>query len=399
VQPVTCGTDRVSSAGVTETIAPHGGELVDLTLGSAEAERAAEDAAQHPKVALGPREVADLEMLATGALSPLTGFMVEKDYRSVLDEMRLASGLVWTIPITLSVDGEGVKRIGRADAVALTIEDRSVALLEVEQVFRRDREAEAGAVFKTTDRSHPGVAALDRAGDWLLGGTVRAISLPDHGSFGAYRRTPAETRAAFAERGWRRVVGFQTRNPVHRAHEYIQKCALEIVDGLLLHPLMGETKEDDVPADVRMRCYEVLLAGYYPEDRVLLSVFPAAMRYAGPKEAIFHALVRKNYGCTHFIVGRDHAGVGSFYGTFDAQKIFERFDPEDLGITPLMFDHAFWCHRCEGMATAKICPHGDEDRLILSGTKVREMLRSGERPPPEFSRPEVADILIDALSR
>jgi sulfate adenylyltransferase len=384
---------------VTETIAPHGGELVDLTLGSAEAEHAAEDAGQHPKVALGPREVADLEMLATGALSPLTGFMVEKDYRSALDEMRLASGLVWTIPITLSVDGEGVKRIGRADAVALTIGDRPVALLEVEQIFRRDREAEARAVFQTTDRSHPGVAALDRAGDWLLGGTIRAISLPDHRTFRAHRRTPAETRAAFAQRGWRRVVGFQTRNPVHRAHEYIQKSALEIVDGLLLHPLMGETKEDDVPADVRMRCYEVLLAGYYPEDRVLLSVFPAAMRYAGPKEAIFHALVRKNYGCTHFIVGRDHAGVGSFYGTFDAQQIFERFDPEDLGITPLMFDHAFWCHRCEGMATAKICPHGDEDRLILSGTKVREMLRSGERPPPEFSRPEVADILIQALSR
>jgi sulfate adenylyltransferase len=383
---------------VTETIAPHGGHLVDLLVREPEAERLADDARQLPKVPLGPREQADFEMLATGAMSPLDGFVTEKDYRSILDDMRLSSGLVWSIPIGLSVDDEGLKRLGRADAVALTIGDDAVGIVEVEQVFRRDREAEAEAVFQTTDRSHPGVAALDRAGDWLIGGPVRAIGLPAHDSFVEHRRTPAETRTAFAERGWRKVVGFQTRNPVHRAHEYIQKCAMEIVDGLLLHPLVGETKEDDVPADVRMRCYAVLLDGYYPKERVLLSVFPAAMRYAGPKEAIFHALVRKNYGCTHFIVGRDHAGVGTFYGTFDAQKIFERFDPEDLGITPLMFEHAFWCHRCEGMATPKICPHADEDRLILSGTKVREMLRNGERPPAEFSRPEVADVLIDAMS-
>jgi sulfate adenylyltransferase len=384
---------------VTGTIPPHGGNLVDLVLTGSEAERAAEEAGQLPKLALGPREVADLEMLATGALSPLEGFMAEKDYRGVLDEMRLAGGLVWSIPITLSVDEDGLKRAGRAGAVALTIDGEPAATLEVEEVFRRDREVEARAVFQTTDRSHPGVAALDRAGDWVLGGRIRAFRLTRHEAFAMHRRTPAETRTAFGERGWRKVVGFQTRNPVHRAHEYIQKCALEIVDGLLLHPLVGETKEDDVPADVRMRCYELLLDSYYPKDRVLLSVFPAAMRYAGPKEAIFHAIVRKNYGCTHFIVGRDHAGVGDFYGTFDAQRIFERFDPDDLGIMPLMFEHAFWCHRCEGMATPKICPHGDEDRLILSGTKVREMLRSGERPPPEFSRPEVADVLIDAMSR
>jgi sulfate adenylyltransferase len=383
---------------VTETIAPHGGELLDLRLRGADAERAAEDARQLPKVALGPREQADYEMLATGAMSPLSGFMTEKDYRSVLDEMRLSSGLVWSIPITLSLDDEGVKRIGRAGSVALEMGGEPVAVLEVEEVFRRDREVEARAVFQTTDRSHPGVAALDRGGDWLIGGRIRAFRLPGHDTFVEHRRTPAETRAVFADRGWRRVVGFQTRNPVHRAHEYIQKCAMEVVDGLLLHPLVGETKGDDVPADVRMRCYTVLLDHYYPEDRVLLSVFPAAMRYAGPKEAIFHAMVRKNYGCTHFIVGRDHAGVGTFYGTFDAQRIFERFDPEDLEITPLMFEHAFWCHRCEGMATPKICPHADEDRLILSGTKVREMLRNGERPPPEFSRPEVADVLIRAMS-
>ncbi|MGH2737675.1 MAG: sulfate adenylyltransferase, partial [Actinomycetota bacterium] len=294
------------------TIPPHGGELVDLVLTGEAAERAAAEAGQLPKVALGPRDVADYEMLATGALSPLQGFMAEKDYRGVLDEMRLADGLVWSIPITLSLDDDGLKRIGGTDAVALTIDDEPTAILQVEQVFRRDREAEAVAVFQTADRSHPGVAALDRAGDWVLGGRIRAFRLPVHDAFAQHRRTPAETRAAFGERGWGRVVGFQTRNPVHRAHEYIQKCALEIVDGLLLHPLVGETKEDDVPADVRMRCYEILLEGYYPQDRVVLSVFPAAMRYAGPKEAIFHALVRKNYGCTHFIVGRDHAGVGDF---------------------------------------------------------------------------------------
>jgi sulfate adenylyltransferase len=390
--------ERLSSAAVAQTIQPHGGELIDLRLPDRDARQAAEDAAQLPKVELGPREAADLEMLATGALSPLTGFMGEKDYRSVLDDMRLSSGLVWSIPITISTDDEGIKRIGRSEAVALTREGSAVAMLDVDEVFRRDREQEATSVFQTTDASHPGVAALYGAGDWVIGGRVRAIGLPEHGTFQNYRKTPAETRAVFEERGWRKVVGFQTRNPVHRAHEYIQKCALEIVDGLLLHPLVGATKGDDVPADVRMRCYEVLLDGYYPKDRVLLSVFPAAMRYAGPKEAIFHALVRKNYGCTHFIVGRDHAGVGDFYGTFDAQRIFDRFDPDDLGIMPLMFDHSFWCHRCEGMATVKICPHGENDRLSLSGTKVREMLREGKRPPIEFSRPEVADVLIEAMA-
>jgi sulfate adenylyltransferase len=383
---------------MTETIPPHGGELVDLLLTGTEAAEAAREAANHPKIEIGPREAADLEMLATGAMSPLTGFMVEKDYRPVIEEMRLSSGLPWSIPITLSTDDEGLKRIGRSDTVTLALDGRPAALLNVEQTYRRDREAEAEAVFQTVDRAHPGVAALDRAGDWVIGGPLRVFALPAHETFLDRRMAPAQTRQAFAERGWRRVVGFQTRNPVHRAHEYIQKCALETVDGLLLHPLVGETKGDDVPADVRMRCYEVLLESYYPADRVLLSVFPAAMRYAGPKEAIFHAVVRKNYGCTHFIVGRDHAGVGDFYGTFDAHRIFDRFEPDELGITPLFFDHAFWCHRCEGMATTKICPHGDEDRLTLSGTRVREMLRNGERPPPEFSRPEVADVLIEAMA-
>jgi sulfate adenylyltransferase len=381
-----------------ETIPPHGGELIDGFFSSDRLEAASADAAHYPKLALGPREAADMEMLAVGAMSPLAGYMLEKDYRSVLEEMRLASGLVWSIPITLSLTDDDVKRIGGADVVTLTLEEQPAAILQVEEVYRRDRGEEASTVFQTRDSAHPGVRALQEAGDWLVGGTVKVFRLPEHGTFTEYRLTPRQTRKAFEDREWRRVVGFQTRNPVHRAHEYLQKCALEVVEGLLLHPLVGETKEDDVPADVRMRCYQVLLDEYYPRDRVLLSVFPAAMRYAGPKEAIFHAIVRKNYGCTHFIVGRDHAGVGDYYGSFDAHKIFERFDPDELGITPLFFDHAFWCHRCEGMATVKICPHGEKDRLTLSGTRVREMLRAGERPPIEFTRPEVADILIEAMS-
>jgi sulfate adenylyltransferase len=382
-----------------ETIAPHGGTLVDLLIPEPERASAAAEADNLPKLVVNERELSDLEMLTVGALSPLTGFVGEADYVSVLETMHLSNGLAWSIPVTLSLTEEDVKRIGAGNAVALLPAEGAapIAIVEVAEVFKRDRQKEATSVFGTEELEHPGVRALHDAGDFCLAGTVRALGLPEHDDFVAYRLTPAQTRAEFAERGWRTVVGFQTRNPIHRAHEYIQKCALEIVDGLLVHPLVGATKDDDVPAAVRMRCYEALFEGYYPKDRAMVSVFPAAMRYAGPKEAIWHAICRKNYGCTHFIVGRDHAGVGSYYGTYDAQKIFERFEPGELGITPLRFEHSFWCNACEGMASPKTCPHGEETRVSLSGTKVREMLRAGERPPIEFSRPEVAEILMAAM--
>jgi sulfate adenylyltransferase len=380
-------------------IAPHGGTLVNLLAADAEAASLRAEAANLPKLVVSDRELADLEMLAVGALSPLTGFQGERDYHSVLESMHLENGLAWAIPVTLSVDQDGAHRLGGAESVALCASEGAepLAVLRIGEIYERDRAKEAVGVYQTEDAQHPGVAAMLAAGEFCVSGELRVISLPPHDDFLAYRLTPAQTRAAFAERGWRTVVGFQTRNPIHRAHEYIQKCALEIVDGLLVHPLVGATKGDDVPADVRMRCYEALFEGYYPKDRAMVSVFPAAMRYAGPKEAIWHAICRKNYGCTHFIVGRDHAGVGSYYGTYDAQAIFERFEPGELGIQTLNFEHSFWCNACEGMASPKTCPHGEETRVSLSGTKVREMLSNGERPPVEFSRPEVAEILIAAM--
>ena len=378
-------------------IAPHGGELVDLLAPPDERAELESRAAGLATVTLNARQAADLELLAVGGFSPLRGFQGSDDWRRVVDEMHLADGLPWSIPVTLASDAEA--NVG--DDVALVSPDGVLlGVLSVEEIFDRDSEREAEQVYRTTDTEHPGVAALRAEGDRCLAGPVRVLALPEHpAEFAPYILPPAASRAAFRDRGWKTVVGFQTRNPIHRAHEYITKAALECVDGLFIHPLVGETKSDDIPADVRMRCYEVLISNYYQPDHVLLAINPAAMRYAGPREAIFHALIRKNYGCTHFIVGRDHAGVGSYYGTYDAQAIFDQFDPESLGIEPLMFDHAFYCKITKGMATSKTSPAGPEDRIFLSGTKVREMLRAGERPPEEFTRPEVADILIEAERR
>src|SRR5579859_6384221 len=378
-------------------IAPHGGALVRNVAEGAEHESLLEQAKSLPQITIGSRQLADLEMLAIGAYSPLTGFVTQADYLSIVNEMHLSNGLPWSIPITLSTTAEQAQSLKIGSQVALVNEQGSLqAVLTLEEKYSYDKQLEARKVYRTEEEAHPGVKVLYQQGDVLLGGPVRVVAL-QHQAFASYRFTPTQSRQQFAERGWKRVVGFQTRNPVHRAHEYIQKCALETVDGLYLHPLVGDTKGDDIPADVRMRCYEVLLENYYPADRVVLGVLPAAMRYPGPREAIFHALMRKNYGCSHFIVGRDHAGVGNYYGTYDAHHIFAEFDPAKLGITPVFFDHAFYCRICESMASTKTCPHSSDEHVILSGTKVRQMLQAGEIPPREFSRPEVAKVLIEAM--
>jgi sulfate adenylyltransferase len=389
---------RTEETALLEPIAPHGGRLVRRLVVGEEARSLAEQAQDRPRLILSPRQLSDLELLAVGGLSPLEGFMGRADYRTVVHEMHLADGLPWTLPITLAIDDETASHCPVNGSIALADRDGPLALLEVADRYSYDKRLEAKLVYATDDDAHPGVAALYRQGDVLLAGKVTVFRLPACDVPPNLRLTPTDTRRAFAERGWTRVVGFQTRNPIHRAHEYLQKCALEVADGLLIHPLVGETKGDDVPSDVRLRCYHVLIDCYFPRDRVILSALPAAMRYAGPREAIFHALVRKNYGCTHFIVGRDHAGVGSYYGSYDAQRIFDEFDPEGLGIAPLFFDHAFYCTSCRGMATAKTCPHGETERVSLSGTKLREMLSRGETPPQEFTRPEVAEILLSARS-
>jgi len=383
---------------MNNAIAPHGGQLVHRVLDGDQSAVWQQRAAELPRLPLGERSVSDLETIAIGALSPLTGFMNEADYRAVVATMHLANGLPWTLPITLAVTAEVAKDLTVGAPVRLDDpQGEFLGILELSGTYTVDKAHEARQVYRTDDRAHPGVAVLYDQGDVYLAGDIWLLERRPHPLFPKYQIDPVASRAQFAAKGWRTIVGFQTRNPIHRAHEYIQKCALEITDGLFLHPLVGATKSDDVPADVRMRCYEILLEKYYPTDRVILAINPCAMRYAGPREAIFHAIVRKNYGCTHFIVGRDHAGVGDYYGTYDAQYIFDEFDPTALGIVPLKFEHAFYCTRTQGMATAKTSPSLPSERIHLSGTKVREMLRRGEVPPPEFSRPEVAAELARAM--
>jgi sulfate adenylyltransferase len=376
---------------------PHGGALELRMAGPEEVESLEREAAGLPGIEVKERRVlSDLELLAVGALSPNRGFMTEADYASVVDDMRLSNGLPWSLPVTLSATDGEVDRLKSGERAAIIHEGRPVAVINVEEVFAYEAEHEAINTYRTADKNHPGVAYLYSQGRHYVGGEVTVLENVFEHEYSSYRNTPLQLREKIAERGWRTVVAFQTRNPIHRAHEYLTKCALEITDGLVIHPLVGGTKGDDIPADVRMRCYEALMANYYPHDRVILSVFPAAMRYAGPREAIWHSVLRKNYGMTHFIVGRDHAGVGDYYGTYDAQQIFDEFETGELGIWPLKFEHSFFCSACEGMASLKTCPHDKKHHVHLSGTQVRQMLKDGREPPHEFSRPEVARILIQA---
>ena len=376
-------------------ITPHGGKLVNRVLSAEAAKDAAASGESLTSITLSAREQGDVEMIAIGAFSPLIGFQGRKDFASVCKDMRLADGTVWPIPVTLSPESDVATRIKEGQKVALRDEDgKLLAVMTVQEKYPHDKALEVPNVYRTEDDAHPGVAIIRKQGDTCLAGPIDVITPNPAPEFPEYRLPPARTREAFTAKGWQTVAAFQTRNPIHRAHEYLTKCALEITDGLLIHPLVGETKSDDIPADVRMECYRTLIDKYYNRDRTMLTVMPLAMRYAGPREAVLHSLIRKNYGVTHFIVGRDHAGVGNYYGTYDAQKIFDQFKPEEIGVTPLKFEHSAWCKVCEGMVSSKTCPHGNETKVHLSGTKVRDMLMSGQRPPMEFSRPEVADILI-----
>ena len=384
-------------------ISPHGGTLVNRVVDDAKAAELRKEAASLKRIDLSAKQSCDVEMISIGAFSPLTGFMGEKDFNGVIENKKLASGDIWPIPITLSV-AEGTASVG--DRVALYAknskgEDVLQAVMTVEEVYAHDRAKEATIFFnkpEDDDGQHPGAEAVKAEGPVCLAGPLETVTVcvdpegPE--AFLSHRLTPAQTRAEFEKKGWKTVSAFQTRNPIHRAHEYLCKCAQEITDGILVHPLVGETKPGDIPAAVRMECYQVLIADYFHPDHTMLSVMPAAMRYAGPREAILHALVRKNYGVTHFIVGRDHAGVGSYYGTYDAQTIFDDLDKDNLGIQPLKFEHAAWSNKAQGMVSGKTFPKIQGDQVFLSGTKVRDMLKAGERPPVEFTRAEVSDVLM-----
>ncbi len=380
-------------------IQPHGGTLVNRIVDADKAQKLKAAAADLPKITLSAKQACDLEMIAIGAFSPLTGFVKKADFEGICKDMHLANGTVWPIPITLSVDDAVKGTLKEGGQAALHHSDGTLlAVIDTEEVYAHDKKLEVPNVFGTEDEAHPGVKAVLDEGDWCVGGDIHVITVTPEKEpgeqFTEHRLAPAQTREAFAKKGWKTVSAFQTRNPIHRAHEYLCKCAQEITDGLLIHPLVGETKPGDIPADVRMECYQTIIENYFVDERTMLTVMPGAMRYAGPREAVQHALTRQNYGISHFIVGRDHAGVGDYYGTYDAQNIFDQFKDGEIDIELLKFEHAAWSHKAQGMVSGKTFPKIKGDQVFLSGTKVREMLGNGERPPAEFSRPEVADVLI-----
>ncbi len=383
---------------MSKLVPAHGGKLIPKLLSGSALIQEIEKAKHLSAVRLSSRETSDLIMIGMGAFSPLGGFMGQDDYEKVVTEMHLANGTLWPIPITLSVTSEQADSLNVGQEVAL-IDDESDQLMgtmKIEDKYFYDKKKEARLVFRTEDEAHPGVAKVYRQGDVLLGGPINVVSEGDYPTlYGADYAHPAETRRIFEEKGWSSVAAFQTRNPLHRSHEYCTKIALEVSDGLFLHPLVGKLKDDDVPADVRMKCYQVLLEKYYPKDRVVMKVYPMEMRYGGPREAVLHAIFRQNFGCSYMIIGRDHAGVGKYYGPFDAQEIFKEIGEHELYIKPLNIDWTFWCYKCEGMASMKTCPHPKEDRCLISGTEIRRMLAAGEMPPKEFGRPEVLEILIN----
>lgn len=382
----------------SKLVPPHGGKLLPLILEGNKLDAAKEEAKALPVVRMTSRETSDLIMMAIGAFSPLQGFMCREDYLHVANNMHMKNGTLWPIPITLSISREKGAELREGQKIAL-VDDETGDLMGsmlIEEKFEYNRKKEAKKVFGTDDSAHPGVAKVYAQGDLLIGGPVKAFGEGDYPQrFGNYYARPAETRKIFKDKGWKTVAAFQVRNPIHRSHEYCTKIALEVTDGLFIHPLVGKLKDDDIPADVRMKCYEVLLEKYYPKDRVVCRVYPMEMRYGGPKEAVLHAIFRQNYGCSHLIVGRDHAGVGNYYGPFDAQNIFDDISPNELCIKPLKIDWTFWCYKCEGMTSTKTCPHSKESRLMISGTELRNMLSQGKMPPKEFSRPEVLKILIE----
>lgn len=382
---------------MSKLVPPHGGGPLKplLLIGEALAE-GKKKAGKLPQIRMSSRETGDLIMLGIGAFTPLDGFMNHADWRNVCDSTRLANNVFWPIPVTLSVSEDQASGLTVGQDVAL-VDDESgelMGILTVEDKYVIDKQQECRSIFQTTDVDHPGVQKVLNQPGVNIGGKVQVLSEGDFPTryAGIYMR-PAETRALFIEKKWSRIAAFQTRNPMHRSHEFLAKIAIETLDGVLVHQILGKLKSGDIPADVRSKAINVLIEKYFVKDTVIMAGYPMEMRYAGPKEALLHAVFRQNYGCSHLIVGRDHAGVGDYYGPFDAQYIFDQVSETELITRPLKIDWTFYCYKCEGMASMRTCPHGKDDRLLLSGTKLRKMLSEGEKPPKEFSRPEVVKIL------